>query len=408
MSYVSSGPVKLNREQELAAQRARPPQKKPKTGTAIRNSNGVLQRGELNGLGQPMGVPGGPGRPMTYQHDFSSFDRAFGGARPGPVAPAPSSSTPAPEFRYDSEEPEYQSPAATPPQGFPTRTGDGGYGQVTEERGSSGAVHQVQSIRPIAPGWDSMTPEQRAYTLMRMPHSNSGGVTTGQEPGEPFDTNPAPVVGGTTFSNQYGIGSVRDAATTQPGAAPGSPFHSRIPGNDDQSGEYQEDRAGVPAQDDATPDSNPNQPNAASPGLPTITPEGNYVPAGIPPFISPKVPVVTPGDMQDIDRKNSQDAASSALWDKAISERDGRTSVAASPQSTPAFNPTALPQTSATGVPRGFPAPSSSGPSAGSDSVSGPQASTGSGSFPSQMFARAVSPNAKATPMPDDDEEEVA
>lgn len=216
-------------------QAGRLPQR-PKIGTAVRNSDGVLMHGEKDGYGHDMGVigGGGPGQPMSNPHDFSVFDRAFGGARPGPVAPAPSGPLPAPEFRYDSEEPEYQQPAPAAPANFPQpRTGDGGYGQVSEVRGSSGAIHQVQSqggMNQAVPGWESMTPSQRAHVLMTMPHNDSGGV----------DTTPAPVFNSRGESTNAGTGGAstitydprRDAQKYNGGSVDAPSYTGDVPQRD--------------------------------------------------------------------------------------------------------------------------------------------------------------------------------
>jgi len=79
-------------------------------GTARRDTKGQLLRGEKNGHGEPMGVPGGPGEPMTYAHDWSNFNRHFGG-NPQPRAADMPNATPAKEVGPLNQAP--QSPNKT-------------------------------------------------------------------------------------------------------------------------------------------------------------------------------------------------------------------------------------------------------------------------------------------------------
>lgn len=291
MPYNFSGPVRLQRLQQEAARRAQQ-NRGIRAGTTMRDSIGRQIPGEFNAAtGKPMGGVTQPGYvyspaaggvvpvgsvPSTAQ---SSFAPRLGASQiHRTVTGATSSSTPQPKIQptpmpipgtLDAATAVDTRPANTPtstqsstPQGGPiaapsqfspfgpartqmVQTPSDQFGSRHEQQpgerydpdqNETPGIHNhvVQSQGTMADavsGWGAMSPAQRAHALMGMPHDESGGVTTGVEHEQPYDTNPPPVMGNQTFENKYGHGSVRDASNTQPAGTPSAPFVSRIPPN---------------------------------------------------------------------------------------------------------------------------------------------------------------------------------
>lgn len=185
-------------------------------GTARRDQNGNLVRGEFNEFGEPLGSDPN-NRPMGLSSE-ADWRAKFGGGGAAPVAPA------APPARESSAAVAMANPA------FPAWMQAAGAGMAAAEgagapraampaatgRSQFGDLHSVMEAR--VPGWASMTPEQRRAAMMGMPKATA---QVGQVTGRDGYTTPRPNWMQTTpepwqdatFKTPYGTASVASGNT---------------------------------------------------------------------------------------------------------------------------------------------------------------------------------------------------